>query len=317
MSDLEVITVGEPLVALIAGPHGTSLVDAQSFSAHVVGAELNAAVGLARLGHRVGYVGRIGRDPFGALIRRRLIMEGVDVEFLLDDDRPTGLIFRNLRAFPPPEVVYRRQGSAGSSLQAGDVASALTRLHPGGLVLLSGVTAAVCPEVTAGTSRAAAANGHRVVLDLNYRARLWPPEAAAAGLSQLLEYAFLVVGTVEEARLLTSSSDLGVAVASIIGAGPEMVVLRDQKVRARLYRRGDEPVTVTGREAFVVDAVGAGDAFLAGLLSGLLDSGFSDLEGAVARGHLCGAAVVGAVGDIEGALRREELGNVANDEPVR
>jgi sugar/nucleoside kinase (ribokinase family) len=63
--------------------------------------------------------------------------------------------------------------------------------------------------------------------------------------------------------------------------------------------------------------VGAGDAFLAGLLSGLLDSGFSDLEGAVARGHLCGAAVVGAVGDIEGALRREELGNVANDEPVR
>jgi 2-dehydro-3-deoxygluconokinase len=317
MSNLDVITIGEPLVALVAGPDGTSLVDAQSFSAHVVGAELNAAVGLARLGHRAGYVGKVGRDPFGALIRRRLVMEGVDVEFLFDDDRPTGLIFRNLRSFPPPEVVYRRQGSAGSSLTAGDVLPALTRLPPGGLVLLSGVTAAVCPEVTAQTARAAAANGHRVVLDLNYRARLWSAEAAAAGLSQLLEYAFLVVGTAEEARLLTSSSDLGIAVASIIGAGPEIVVLRDQKVRAHLYRRGDQPVTVTGREAPIVDAVGAGDAFLAGLLSGLLDSGFSDLEGALARGHLCGAAVVGAVGDVEGALRREELSTASNDEPVR
>ncbi len=183
--------------------------------------------------------------------------------------------------------------------------------------MLSGVTAAVCPEVAAQTARVAATNGHRVVLDLNYRARLWSAEAAAAGLSKLLEYAFLVVGTTEEARLLTSSSDLPTAVASIIAAGPEIVVLRDQKVRAHLYRRGGQPVTVTGREAPIVDAVGAGDAFLAGLLSRLLDSGFSDFEEALARGHLCGAAVVGAVGDIEGALRREELGHASNDEPVR
>ena len=58
-------------------------------------------------------------------------------------------------------------------------------------------------------------------------------------------------------------------------------------------------------------------AFLAGLLSSLLGSGFSDREGALAGDHLCGAAVVGAVGDIEGAFRREELGNASNDERVR
>ena len=75
---------------------------------------------------------------------------------------------------------------------------------------------------------------------------------------------------------------------------------------------------VTGHEALIVDAVGARiRVLLAGLLSSLLDSGFSDRKGALAGDHLCGAAVVGAVGDIEGALRREELGNASNDERVR
>lgn len=97
-----------------------------------------------------------------------------------------------------------------------------------------------------------------------------------------------------------------------------MVVLREDKVRAGFYRRdGGGPVIVTGHEVPVADAVGAGDAFLAGLLSGLLDSDFTDPERALVRAHQCGAAIVGAVGDVEAALRREELGNTWSAEPLR
>ncbi len=74
---------------------------------------------------------------------------------------------------------------------------------------------------------------------------------------------------------------------------------------------------VTGHEALIADAVVARIRVLTGLPSSLLGSGFSDREGALAGDHLCGAAVVGAVGDIEGAFRREELRNASNDERVR
>jgi 2-dehydro-3-deoxygluconokinase len=317
-NDLEVVTVGEPLVAMVASPPGVSLADAQSFSVHVVGAESNVAVGLARLGHQVGFVGRVGRDPFGELVRRRLMAEGVDVSGLTDDDRPTGLLFRNLRNLPAPEVLYRRAGSAGSALEVSDALPALKRLPRRGLVLLSGVTAAVCPQTATEIASVSQANGLRLVLDVNYRARLWSPTAAVSTLTSILKYSSLLVGTAEEVRLLASLSDVDAAATSLLRSGPEVVVVREKKVQARFYRQdGISPVVVAGHEAPVVDAVGAGDAFLAGLLSGLLGSDFRDPEGSLRRAHQCGAAVVGAVGDIEAALRRHELRNMSSDEPLR
>ena len=116
---VEVVTLGECLVALIAESVG-SLAEAARFERHVVGAEANVAVGLARLGHSVGYIGRVGDDAFGTAILRRLRAEGVDVRWLRVDAEaaPTGLLIRERQPLGPSEVLYRRAGSAGSHLTA-------------------------------------------------------------------------------------------------------------------------------------------------------------------------------------------------------
>jgi 2-dehydro-3-deoxygluconokinase len=304
----QIVAVGEPLVAFVGRTPNVPLHEIDGYGAHVVGAELNAAIGLARLGHRVAFVGRVGADPFGVLIRRRLLMEGVETRWLTDDERPTGLLFRNLRTTAPPEVVYRRGGSAGSTLTFAQVEPALARLAGDGVVLVSGVTAAICPQTVREVIRAARDAGLRICLDLNYRSRLWPAREASAALRSLPAAADLVVGSALEARLLTGSSDLRRSAQALLGSGAGIVVLRHDESASSWYGSVTaEPVTVRRPLLPAVDPVGAGDAFMAGLVSALLELGPGDPAACLTRGHLCGTAVIDTVGDIEGALHRHEL----------
>ena len=115
----EVVTLGECLVAFVASEPG-SLAEATSFERFVAGAEANVAVGLARLGHSVDFVGRVGADGFGEAIRRRLRGEGVGTTHLATDgEATTGLMFRERRHLGPAQVVYARSGSAGARLSVG------------------------------------------------------------------------------------------------------------------------------------------------------------------------------------------------------
>jgi 2-dehydro-3-deoxygluconokinase len=110
----EVVTLGECLVALVAMDVGP-LAEVGVFGRHVAGAEANVAVGLARLGHRVAFVGRVGADGLGTAILRGLRGAGVVVDWLrVDADAPTGLVIRERRALGPADVLYRRTSSAGS-----------------------------------------------------------------------------------------------------------------------------------------------------------------------------------------------------------
>ncbi|MGH3658423.1 MAG: PfkB family carbohydrate kinase, partial [Micromonosporaceae bacterium] len=120
----EVVTLGEAMALFLAEP-GTAVSYARWFDASVAGAEANVAIGLARLGHRVRYAGRVGADPLGETVIRTLRGEAVDVTAVVTDpDRPTGLLIRDAPAGRPIQVVYRRSGSAGAALAVADVPTA-------------------------------------------------------------------------------------------------------------------------------------------------------------------------------------------------
>ena len=111
----EVVTLGECLVSFVGTEPGP-LAAGTTFRAYPAGAEANVAVGLARLGRRVAFVGRVGDDGLGTRVTRALRGEGVDVAGLaVDPAGPTGVMIRERRGLGAAEVFYARIGSAGRS----------------------------------------------------------------------------------------------------------------------------------------------------------------------------------------------------------
>jgi 2-dehydro-3-deoxygluconokinase len=309
----EVVTLGECLVALVAGSPG-SLAEAATFERHVAGAEANLAVGLARLGHRVAYIGRVGDDGFGTAILRRLRGEGVRVDCLgVDSVAPTGLLVRERRTLGPTEVLYYRSGSAGSRLEPSDVERAAT----GGLFAdarwlhVTGITPALSASAAAAVDLSiehARAGGCTISLDINLRRKLWAVEDARPVLRALAEGADILFGSTDELAVLTErdpAPDPAELAASAMSLGPSLVVVKLGAQGALALERGLFPIWMPSIAAAVVDAVGAGDAFAAGFIAARLEG--APMQRALAVGNACGASAVAVVGDMAGLPDRREL----------
>jgi 2-dehydro-3-deoxygluconokinase len=307
----EVIAVGEPLIALLA-VGSAPLADVESFSRHVAGAEANVAVGLARLGHRTLFVGRVGADGFGRAIIRRLRGEEVDTSgVVVDAARRTGLMVRERRVLGPSEVLYHRAGSAGSALEPSDIDAVAVAFAGAQWLHLTGITSALSESAHRAVLRAielARAAGVRISFDVNLRRRLWSDDEAAARLQGIATGADLVFGDADELAVVAGvapSADGLEAARALRSQGSRSVIVKRGPAGATLVGEG-EPVDAEALHvARVVDAVGAGDAFCAGYVAALLD-GF-DPATALRWGNGCAAAALSVEGDLTGLPTRTEL----------
>ncbi len=324
---IEVVTLGECLVSFVAREPGP-LAEIAEFRRYVAGAEANVAVGLARLGHRSAFIGRVGDDSFGTTIVRRLRGDGVDVRWLrVEAEAWTGLMFRERRGAGPSEVIYRRAGSAGSRLGPEDVYAADTDgLFAGARLLhLSGITPALSPSCRDAVTEAierAKANDLAIALDINLRRRLWSDAEATEVLRPLLGSVDVVFGSLEEGIVVGGTSDDAgprIVAAALIGSGAGHAVLKlGPDGAASLGSDGTWTVVPAVGGVTVADPVGAGDAFCAGYLAGQLE-GLGEAD-ALALGNACGAAVVAVEGDQAGAPTRDEatrIGRVGTDQAIR
>ncbi len=302
----DVVTLGEALVALVAD-EGRPLASPGAFTPFVAGAEANVAMGLARLDRSVAFVGRVGADGLGRMVRTVLRGEGVDVSCLSDDPgAPTGALARDRRSFPHTEVVYLRRGSAASQLDTVDVAAAGDLIAGARWLHLTGITPALSASCRAAVESALAfarAGDVRVSLDVNLRRRLWSDREAAPVLRDMAERCDLVIAGEEEAALLCGEPDAALLAERF---GVEAVVTHGE--RGATGCRAGEVAEVAGLDVTAVDVVGAGDAFTAGYLDALLDG--ASLVDALRRANACGAVAVSAVGDATGLPTRSELERV-------
>lgn len=308
----EVLTLGEALVAIRA--HGRlSLGD--RLSASPAGAEMNVAIGLSRLGHAVNWVGTVGADPAGDLILRELRAEAVGTDGVRrDPDAPTAIMLVDMPAALPPVVTYHRRHSAGSLLSAADVDAAV--VGSARLLHLSGITPAL--SATAHDAARAAIDAARdagvlVSFDVNYRSKLWDRAAAAEALAPLAREADVVIASEDELELVAAGPDEAARVMELLGGRPREVIIK-RGSRGATYQDARERVSCAARPVAEVNSIGAGDAFTAGYLSGLLD-GLPPAE-RLRRGAACGALAVTGVGDWEQAPTRRDLALLEGDGDV-
>lgn len=309
---MAVVTFGETMAAL-RSDHPLRLGGDLRLS--VAGSESNVAVGLARLGHQVEWAGRVGADELGALVVRTLRAEAVATSHVVTDpDRGTGLLLSERRVGDVVRVIYRRSGSAGGALEAGDVLPALdgqvSWVHATGITAALGSTGLACVQAVLSRAREVGAG---ISLDVNYRPQLWTRDQARTALSPLALGADILFASEEDLALVapapadgqpgTAAGVAGMA-ARLAATGPREVVVTRGSRGAACYT-ADGAVTMPARQVPVVDVVGAGDAFVAGYLSATLDG--ADTRARLHRAVTVSAFAVAHRGDWEGLPTRAEL----------
>ena len=308
-SALDVITFGEAMMLLVADRPGP-LEQAQAFYKRTAGAETNVAIGLARLGLKVGWASRLGTDSMGRYLLAAMAGEGIDCSHVVcDAAQKTGFQFKGkvLDGSDPP-VEYHREGSAASHMGEADIDQpwllGARHLHATGVFAAISASTLPAARKTMDIMRAA---GRSVSFDPNLRPTLWAtPELMRESINDLATRADWVLPGMEEGLILTGASTPEGVARFYRQRGASLVVVKLGAAGA--YFDSDSAGTghVPGFPVSkVVDTVGAGDGFAVGVISALLD-GLSVLD-AVKRGSWIGARAVQVLGDSEGLPTRAEL----------
>jgi 2-dehydro-3-deoxygluconokinase len=283
MSD--VITLGEAMIRL-SPPGFRRLEQGRSLELFVGGAELNTAVALARLGHSVAWVSRLTRNPLGRLVANHAREAAVNTDHIVwtDEDR-VGLYFLEFGAAPrASNVLYDRKGAAIAGLRPEMVDWAVV-FRGARWFHVTGITPALSAAAAATTRealRAARAAGARTSIDLNYRAKLWDPAEAGRCMTELMPLCDVLITTEEDADRVfgITGKDYEEVAAQLARRFPlwaVAVTLRDnplvwKNTWTAIAFRDHKVYRTRTYEVEIVDRLGAGDSFAAGLIHGLLDN---------------------------------------------
>jgi len=304
----DVATFGEAMLLLVADRPGP-IEQAQSFYKRTAGAETNVAIGLARLGLKVGWASRLGADSMGRYLLAEMQREGIDCSRVqCDAAARTGFQFKGrVTDGSDPPVEYHRRGSAASQMGPQDIDEAWLRsarhLHATGVFPAISESALQAACRTLQVMRDA---GRTISFDPNLRPTLWrTPELMRHWLNHLAVQADWVLPGLEEGRFLTGEHTPEAICAWYRQRGARLVVVKLGAEGA--YFDGEDGSghvpAVPVKE--VVDTVGAGDGFAVGVISALLAG--RSVPDAVRRGAWIGARAVQVLGDTEGLPTRAEL----------
>ena len=302
-SSLDVVTFGESMV-LFAPSERETLESTFAYHASIGGAESNCAIGLARLGYSVSWVSRVGRDPFGARVLKTIRGEGVDVSRVeMCDSAPTGLMFKEPGPGNTTRVFYYRRQSAAAALRSEQFDSLSAKY-----LFVTGITPALSDsnrKLTFDLVERFRAAGTKVVFDPNMRFRLWSAKEARNVFLELARNCDVLIPSLAEAEIMTGlNNEAEHMLDALLSLGPPQIVLKAGD-KGAWYADGTEHGFCPCHSVVEIDPVGAGDAFCAGVLSGLLDG--LPLRDSVTRGAALGAFCVSTFGDYQGLPDRNGL----------
>jgi len=287
---------------------GDRLEDATAFEVHVAGSEANVAFAAARVGLRTAWLSALPDNPLGRRVATTLAAGGVDTSLVhWQKGGRLGLYFVELGAAPRPiDVVYDRAASTMALATADSFA--WQRAADTQYMHVSGITLALSESsrrVAMQAMEEARKRGALVTFDVNYRERLWDRRAAAAAAREVAPLVDVLICTAEDALDLFGANEVPETAIAQLSAdlGVETVVLTLGAAGA-IASRGGMTFRREGHPVEIVDRVGAGDAFVAGFIWGLIDG---SLELGIERGLAMSALKMTLHGD----LFRLDAGDVA------
>ncbi|MBO9643536.1 MAG: sugar kinase [Pseudacidovorax sp.] len=305
----DVATFGEAMLLLVADEPGP-IENATLFHKRSAGAETNVAIGLSRLGLKVGWASRLGTDSMGRALLATMQAEGIDCSHVVcDATQRTGFQFKGrVTDGSDPPVEYHRKGSAASQMRPEDIDEAwlcaARHLHATGVFAAVSETTLPTAHRTLDLMRAA---GRSISFDPNLRPTLWAStERMRECINALAAKADWVLPGLEEGRLLTGEATPEGIARFYRAAGASLVVVKLGPDGAYYDSATAGCGQVPGFPVEqVIDTVGAGDGFAAGVVSALLEG--RSVPEAVRRGAWIGARAVQVLGDTEGLPTRAQL----------
>src|SRR5699024_138240 len=303
---MDVVTLAETMVLFTLENQG-NMRHAEKYSSSIAGAESNFAIGLSRLGHNVSWSSRLGIDELGTKILSFVRGEGVDTSQVeLVSDSLTGLYFKEKLTEEETQVYYYRKNSAASYMTPSDLDE--EKISQAKYLYLTGITPALsesCYQTVKQAINIAKKHNVFVVFDPNLRKKLWAEERARQVLLELISQVDIVLPGIEEAKFLFDIETPEEIAEHFYRLGPSLTILK-LGARGAYYYSKKESGYVSGPQVDrVVDPVGAGDGFAAGVVSGLIES--LSIEQAVKKGAYIGALVTQVNGDVEGLPEKKRL----------
>ena len=298
-----ILCCGEALIDMIPSP---TVSGAEGFVPHSGGAIFNTAIGLGRLAVPTGFLTGLSNDLFGQQLAADLAHSGVETDLAIRSDLPTTLAFVRLTDGHATYTFYD-ENTAGRSLQPDDIPDlpdAVSALYFGGISLIS----EPCADFYAALAERYAAERF-IAVDPNIRPGFIRDEARyRARLERMIAAADLLKVSDEDLNWIVAGPQaLEDKARHLLHLGPKVVVLTKGRDGALAFSADRDPVVVPAQKAEVVDTVGAGDTFNAGVLASLFKAGvlsktdvatvtLSQLQAALSLGASVAAVTVSRAG---------------------
>jgi fructokinase len=271
---MQIVSVGEILVDFVSTVPGRTLTDASAFAKCAGGAPANVAVGIAHLGTKSAYIGKVGDDPFGRFLVSEMRSLGVQTAGIrFDGDRKTRLAFASLKKDGDRDFEFWESQPADENLRSSDIDRRLIRkadvVNIGSFLLVKNPSRRTVMR----TAQYARALGKEVCYDPNLRLSLWKNhETARRVMTAMIRRSTIVRLNDEEAHFFTRSRNPEIAARRLRKMGPRLVVITLGS-KGCYFQNGVSSGIVEGFKVRAIDTIGCGDGFLAGLLQGLARNG--------------------------------------------
>jgi fructokinase len=281
-----VFVIGEALIDLVLDADGAAQGGSRNYTAHPGGSPYNVAIGLARLGQPTQLLARLAQDAFGRQLRWHAVANGVDVSSAVNASEPSTLAVVGLDE--DQNAIYDFYLNGTADWQWTD--DELVRLpvdvdwvHTGSL---ASWTAPGAARIEARLAALRSGSGQPIIsYDPNVRPALMPDrDAAVAVIERLVALSDVVKASAEDLAWMYPERAIADALVDWRALGASVVVVTDGGQGAHAVGSDGETFTVPAPRVSIVDTVGAGDAFMAGLINALARTGL--LAGAIAAESL-------------------------------